>query len=140
MNEQNLCCKSWWSFELNLYMLRRFISFQRGTVGPFRSIGFEVTSYQSWKFEEKIVQIDFSRDFISCQVRLLGNQVQLCQERVVVCLRAKNSMSLSWHETGKLRNQNGVLSFLKRKTWAIFSIINWKLIQKHTRQLWIVHD
>ena len=33
LNEQNLCLKYRWSFELNLCMLRRFRSFQRGTVG-----------------------------------------------------------------------------------------------------------
>ena len=52
LNDQNLYQKSCQTFILNLYMLKRVSSFERGTVGLCRSIGCKVTTCQSWSFEK----------------------------------------------------------------------------------------
>ena len=76
-NEQNLYLKSCQTFELKLCILERLRSFQRGTVGLFRSTGSKVTSCQSWRVDKKFCPRPESKHTSAVQVRFPDERIIL---------------------------------------------------------------
>ena len=77
LREQNLYQKSCQTSELKLCMLGRLRSFQRGTVGLFRSPGSKVTSCQSWRVDKKFCPQPESNHTSAALVRFLDDRIIL---------------------------------------------------------------
>ena len=75
LREQNLSLKSFMSFEFILSILKRFKSFQSGTVGLCRSNSCKVMSYQILSFEKNSATRLESNHTWEAQVRLLDDGI-----------------------------------------------------------------